>query len=151
MNLSLHQCADGKTEVQRITAEISCCLLRELKTSYDRDPLIQQESFSYHVSSLRGLGSCDAREDDSAGGTDRVESSMKSKQKPQDNGQAKDLPHPQPTPTGSSSIKPPVSCLSAQLSRDSSDPPSPVTLLLFCEPISFSDFSSDSLYFCRIF
>lgn len=49
-------------------------------------------------------------------GSVRPESSMKSKQQPWNNRQAKELPHPQPSLCGGSSIKAPASCHSAQLS-----------------------------------
>lgn len=65
-----------------------------------------------------------------ARGTGRAESSMKSKQQPWNNGQAKELPYPEPSLCADSSIKPPASCHSAGLSRDNTDPLSPVTLSL---------------------
>lgn len=65
-----------------------------------------------------------------ARGTARAESSMKSKQQPWNNGQARELPHPEPSLCADSSIKPPASCHSAGLSRDYTDPLSPVALSL---------------------
>lgn len=49
-------------------------------------------------------------------GSVRPESSMKSKRQPWNNRQAKELPYPQPSLCGGSSIKPPASCHSTQLS-----------------------------------
>lgn len=65
-----------------------------------------------------------------ARGTGRAESSMKSKQQPWNNGQAKELPYPEPSLCADSSIKPPASCHSTGLSRDYTDPLSPVILSL---------------------
>lgn len=131
-----------------------CSDSRERNTGrLHRHPLIRHESFTYHESSMKPLsclwlpamlGEMTAR------GTGRAESSMKSKQQPWNNGQAKELPYPEPSLCADSSIKPPASCHSAELSRDYTDPLSAVTLSLLltlsvCSDRRLHFFSSLSL------
>lgn len=93
---------------------------------------------------LSCLGFC-ARGDDSAGHWQGWIFNEE-QQQPWNNGQAKERPYPQPTLPAGSSIKPPVNCLSSQLSRDYIHPLSPVTFFpcLYWQPVLPSLFFSVS-------
>lgn len=71
-----------------------------VRTNYHQNPLIQRvPQLSWSSVMLQEM---------TAWGTGRAESSMKSKQQPSNNREAKELQYPQPTLTADSSIRPPA-------------------------------------------